>query len=161
MNEKSKEKDRNALESRDSSVRNGTEGKQDLTLRSKPHCPTGLRLPPSKDVTCFIPEDLALILSREAFEQLFGYAYSTTREVCCLGTVRQEGQRFRIERFYLVPQSGSLGHTELDQEAVAALVEELLAQGKREEAHSLRCWAHSCPAMGPCGEPGGITRLVR
>jgi len=104
-------------------------------------------MPPSKDVTGFIPEDLAVILSREAFEQLFGYAYSTSSEICCLGTVKQEGERFRIERLYLVPQSGSLGHTELDEEAVAALIEKLLAQGKGEEAHSLKCWAHSHPGM--------------
>jgi len=96
-------------------------------------------------LTCFIPESLAVILSRQAFEQLFGYAYGTTTEISCLGTVKHEGERFRIERFYLVPQLGSLGHTELDQEAVAALVEELLAQGKAEEARSITCWAHSHP----------------
>ena len=42
----------------------------------------------------------------------------------------QEGERFRVERFYLVPQTSSLGHTELDEGAVAALVEELMGQGK-------------------------------
>jgi len=107
--------------------------------------PTGLLLPPPKDVTCFIPEDLALVLSRSAFEQLFGCAYATTSGVCCLGTVKQEGERCRIERSYLVPQSGSAGHTELDAEAVAALVEERIAEGRAEEARSIKCWAHSRP----------------
>ena len=37
-------------------------------------------LPASEDVACFIPEDLAVILSRQAFEQLFGYTYSTAAE---------------------------------------------------------------------------------
>ena len=41
-----------------------------------------------------------------------------------------EGERFRVERFHLVPQTSSLGHTELDDEAVATLVEELLTQDK-------------------------------
>ena len=109
--------------------------------------PRGLRLQPIKPVTCSVPEGLAIILSREAFGQLFGWAYSTSTEISCLGTVKQEGERFRVERFYLVPQSGSAGHTELDEDAVAELVEELLAQGKGEEARSLKCWAHSHPGM--------------
>jgi len=147
MNEKPPEKNQKGLEACQSRERNENKGGLEPGLMLKPHWPTGLRLLTSKDVTCFIPEGLVVILSREAFEQLFGYAYSTTSEICCLGTVKQQGQRFRIDRFYLVPQSGSAGHTELDQEAVAALVEELMAQGKGEEAHSLRCWAHSHPGM--------------
>lgn len=115
--------------------------------KPEPSWPRGLPLSPGKDIACFIPENLAVILSREAFEQLFAYVYSTADEICCLGAVKREGERFRIERFYLVPQTGSLGHTELDQGAVAALVEALIAQGKAEEAHSLRCWAHSHPGM--------------
>jgi len=134
MNEKSREK--------------SCKGVSPAGPQSKPHWPLGLQLSARKDITCFIPEHLAVILSREAFEQLFSYAYSTTSEVCCLGTVKQEGERFRIERFYLVGQTGSSGHTELDQEALGGLVEELLAQGKGEEARSLRCWAHSHPGMG-------------
>jgi hypothetical protein len=130
--------------------RDQSDGKQflDQPLQRKPHWPLGLQLSGKKDMTCFIPEHLAVILSREAFEQLFSYTYSTSSEVCCLGTVKQQGERFRIERFYLVGQTGSSGHTELDQQALAALVEELLAQGKLEEARSLRCWAHSHPGMG-------------
>lgn len=126
MNEKSREKRHTPFEPRQ--TREGGRTRAGRDQNPMPHWPTGLRLPPAKDVTCFIPEGLAVILSREAFEQLFGYAYSITSEICCLGTVNQEGERFRIERFYLAPQSGSAGHTELDQEAVAALVEELLAQ---------------------------------
>jgi len=130
--------------------RDQSDGKQflDQPLQRKPHWPLGLQLSAKKDVTCFIPEHLAVILSREAFEQLFSYAYSTTSEICCLGTVKQEGERFRIERFHLVGQTGSSGHTELDQQALAVLVEELLTEGKSEEARSLRCWAHSHPGMG-------------
>jgi len=130
--------------------RDRSDGKQflDQPLQRKPHWPLGLQLSAKKDSTCFIPEHLAVILSREAFEQLFSYAYSTTSEICCLGTVKQQGERFRVERFHLVGQTGSSGHTELDQQALAALVEELLAQGKAEEAHSLKCWAHSHPGMG-------------
>ncbi len=150
MNEKSKEKDRNGLEPRGSSEGNERKRKQDPALRPKPHWPTGLQLLPSNDVTCFIPENPAVILSREAFQQLFSYAYSTSSEICCLGTVTQKGERFRIERFYLVGQTGRLGHTELNQGAVAALVEGL-AQGKGDEAHSLTGWAAA--GCGECRPP--------
>ena len=134
----------------EASLRDQRDGTQlpERPLQRKPHWPLGLQLSAKKDITCFIPEHLVVVLSPEAFEQLFSYAYSTTSEICCLGTVKQQGERFRIERFYLVGQTGSSGHTELDQEALAALVEELLAQGKLEEARSLRCWAHSHPGMG-------------
>lgn len=147
MGDKPQQKDRSGPEARQSGDNRDKGTEQAPTFKSKPRWPKGLLLPPTKEVTCFIPEGLAVVLSRQAFEQLFGYAYSTTNEICCLGTVKQEGERFRVERFYLVPQSGSVGHTELDQEALAGLVEELLAQGKAEEAHSLKCWAHSHPGM--------------
>ena len=140
MNRKSREKRHTPFGPRQTRERGRTEAGRDQ--RPKPQWPAGLLLPPSKDVACFIPRALAVVLSHQAFERLFGYAYSATSEICCLGTVKQVGERFRVERFYLVPQLGSLGHTELDEEAVAALVEELLAQDKGEEAHSVRCWAH-------------------
>lgn len=127
MNEKSRGKNHKGLQPCGSDQENGKKGKQFPTCSPKPLWPTGLQLPTKKDITCFIPEDLAVILSCGAFEQLFGYAYATTSEICCLGIVKQEGERFRIERFHLVPQSGSLGHTELAEDAVAALVEVLIA----------------------------------
>ena len=108
MSEKSREKSQHRLESSQSSNR---DEEPKLTPRTKPHWPSGLQPSAKKDMTCFIPEHLAVVLSQEAFEQLFAYAYSTTSEVCCLGTVKQEGERFRVERFYLVGQTGSSGMT--------------------------------------------------
>ena len=74
MNQKSREKEKNGLEALPSDEKRG---KREPASRLQPHWPIGLRLPSSEDVTCFIPEGLAVILSREAFEQVFGYAYST------------------------------------------------------------------------------------
>ena len=65
------------------------EGKQEPAHEPRPHWPTGLRLLPAKDITCFIPEHLAVIVSREAFEQLFAYAYSTTTYIALSGNVRR------------------------------------------------------------------------
>ena len=148
MNGKPRRENQNTLEDCPSGERSEERGKHAQASRPKPPWPAGLRLPRIKDVTCFILEDLAVILSRQAFEQLFAYTYSATSEICCLGTVKQEGERFRVERFHLIPQSGSAGHTELDQEALASLVEELIGQGRAEEARSLKCWAHSHPGIG-------------
>ena len=99
-------------------------------------------------MTCTVPRDLAVVLSPEAFTQLFGYAYATSLEISCLGVVRREGARFLIERFCLVKQQCSTGHTELDQEAIAAVVAQLCREGKSEELTALKCWAHSHPHLG-------------
>jgi hypothetical protein len=94
-----------------------------------------------------VPDDLRVVLTAEAFQQLFGYAYATDSEISCLGAVRREGNLFIVERFYLVNQTGSGAHTEMDDTALAELIEKLLADGKVEEARSIKCWAHSHPRM--------------
>jgi len=88
-----------------------------------------------------------VVLTAEAFQQLFGYAYAIDSEISCLGAVRREGNLFVVERFYLVNQTGSGAHTEMDDTALAELVEHLLAEGKAQEARSIKCWAHSHPRM--------------
>jgi len=109
--------------------------------------PQGIRLSEGKDQTCSIPGDLAIVLSQEAFTQLFGYAYATPLEISCLGVVKKDGPVFRIERFHLVRQTSSTGHTELDNEAVTALIEGLIGEGARDEVTRLKCWAHSHPGF--------------
>ncbi len=55
MNQKSREKEKSGLEARPSDEKRG---KREPARRAKPQWPTGLRLPPAKDVTCFIPKAL-------------------------------------------------------------------------------------------------------
>jgi len=98
-------------------------------------------------LTCSLPDVLRVILTREAFVQLFGYVYATDSEISCLGTVRRFDNLFVIERFYLLKQKGGSAHTELESDAVAELLEELIHKGEAEEARSLKCWAHSHPRM--------------
>ena len=109
--------------------------------------PLGIPLSAKERLAMSVASDLAVLLSRKAFEQLFAWAYATASEISCLGVVRREGNLLVVERFHLVKQTGSAAHTEMDADALATLVEELLAQGKAEEARSLRCWAHSHPGM--------------
>ena len=98
-------------------------------------------------LSCSIADDLQVMLTAEAFQQLSGYAYATRSEISCLGVVKKKGNLFVVERFYLVTQKGSSSHTEMAPEAIAELMEELLAKGKADEAKALKCWAHSHPSM--------------
>ncbi len=109
--------------------------------------PAGIRISDGKDTTVSVADNMAVILTAKAFEQLFGWVYSTSREISCLGSVLQEGSVFIIERFYLLKQSCSSVNTELDQAAVAELMESLINDGKKQEAQKIKCWAHSHPDM--------------
>jgi len=113
----------------------------------KPGWPVGLPISDGRKISVSIAEDLAVVLTQKAFEQLFGWAYSTSREISCLGSVTRDGNRFIIGQFYLLKQSGSFGGTELDQSAVGELIEQLITDGKSEQAQHVKCWAHSHPNM--------------
>ena len=92
--------------------------------------------------------EAAIILSPQAFEQLFAYAGVTKREISCLGTItRIDRFVFRIGKFYLIEQESGHANTEMKQEGIGKLVEKLLLNGKKEEATSIKCWAHSHPGM--------------
>jgi len=125
------------------------EEKPMVTVNAIPNWPTGFIISKNKNISVSVAEDLSVVLTKNAFEQLFGWAYSTAREISCLGAVSREGSRFIIEQFYLLKQSGSSASTELDQSAIAELMERLMAEGKREETRQIKCWAHSHPNMEP------------
>jgi len=114
-----------------------------------PSWPAGLMISRNERINVSINEDLAIILSQAAFEQLFGWAYSTSKEISCLGSVYRDGDRFFVDRFYLVRQSGCSVSTELNQSAVAELIEQLITEGNRDTAERIKCWAHSHPNMEP------------
>jgi len=109
--------------------------------------PKGIPIQAEGKLCMSLPSDLQVILSGEAFTQLFAYTYATNLEVSCLGSVVQERNAFRITRFHLLPQIGSVAHTELAPNAVAELIEKLIGEGKAADAHSIRAWAHSHPNM--------------
>jgi proteasome lid subunit RPN8/RPN11 len=107
--------------------------------------PSGIPIQAEGQFSVSVSEDLKVILTREAFAQLFGYVYATEMEVSCLGDVVQEGSVFKITKFYLLKQAGSPAHTEMLPEAVAELAESIHKTG---ETCQLRAWAHSHPGMG-------------
>jgi proteasome lid subunit RPN8/RPN11 len=117
-------------------------------LPAAPKWPAGIQFSTHRQPEVAIAKDLAVVVTHHAFEQLFGWSYATNREISCLGSIRRDGNRFIIEEFYLLKQTGSNVSTELDQTAMAELMEKLLAEGKHEEARSIKCWAHSHPGMG-------------
>ena len=114
----------------------------------RPEWPVGLPLSKPEKLSCFLPDDLKVILTAEAFQQLFAYAYATASEISCMGVVRREANTFIIERFHLVKQEGGMAHTEMDPNALGELVEQLMAGDKMQDAQALKCWAHSHPGMG-------------
>ena len=113
-----------------------------------PKWPVGLQFSKTETMAVSVAKDLAVVLTHHAFEQLFGWAYATGREISCLGSVKCDGNTFVIDEFYLLKQSGSATSTELDETAIAELIEKLLAEGKPGQAHAIKCWAHSHPGMG-------------
>ena len=113
-----------------------------------PKWPPGLQFSKTETLAVSVAKDLAVVLTHYAFEQLFGWAYATGREISCLGSVKCDGNTFVITEFYLLKQSGSATSTELDETAIAELIEKLLAEGKPGQAHAIKCWAHSHPGMG-------------
>jgi len=125
------------------------EEKTMVTVNAIPNWPTGFIISKKENISVSVADDLSVILTKGAFEQLFGWAYSTSREISCLGCVKRDGNRFTIEHFFLLKQSGSSVSTELDQTGMAELVEQLIAEGKREETGRIKCWAHSHPNMEP------------
>ena len=109
----------------------------------------GVGLPVSQqNPKCQLRCEVAVVLSQQAFGQLFAYAHLADGEMSCLGVVRREAPGlFLVQKFYLVEQSSSSAHTEMEPEAVGKLVEGLLAEGKAAEARAIKCWAHSHPGM--------------
>ena len=124
--------------------------KEDLVkqLPKVPTWPTGLRFSKGERMEISVAKDLAVVLTHHAFEQLFGWAYSTNREISCLGSIRRDGNIFIVEQMHLLKQTCSSVSTEIDETAIASLLEKLIAEGKSQEAHSIKCWAHSHPGMG-------------
>jgi len=118
-----------------------------ITHNAAPDWPAGIVVSKKESIGVSISKDLAVILTDNAFEQLFGWAYSTPREISCLGSVSRDGNRFIIEKFYLLKQSGTSASTELDELAIASFLEQLIAEGRKEEASRIKCWAHSHPNM--------------
>jgi len=124
-----------------------TQEKPKTIINKIPNWPLGLSLPSSEKLSVSVAEDLAIVLTKDAFEQLVGWAYSTSKEISCLGSVHRNGNRFFIDKFYLLKQSGSSASTDLDQDAIAELIDQLLADGKADEAIRINSWAHRHPNM--------------
>ena len=122
------------------------------TINKVPDWPIGLSIPSSEKLSVSVAEDLAVVLTKDAFEQLFGWAYSTSKEISCLGSVHRNGNRFFIDKFYLLRQSGSSACTELDQDAIAELMEQLLAEGKADELNASNAGRTAIQTWRPFGQ---------
>jgi hypothetical protein len=89
MNERPRKGNQTGPEALHSDESDGKRGKEAHARIGRPRWPAGLQLSAKEDITCFIPGNLGVILSWEAFEQLFAYAYSTTTYIALAGNVRR------------------------------------------------------------------------
>ena len=112
---------------------------------SKQESTLGIPLGPAKQIQVTLPADLFIVISRNAFGQLFGYAQATQLEVSLLGIVDRDGSTFTVREFFLVPQSGATSHTETDPAAIGELIERMIDEGRADDVRKIRCWAHSHP----------------
>ena len=124
--------------------------------------PRGLTISDESRLSISVANDLAILMTTHAFQQLFGWAYSTSREISCLGSIRREGNVFVVEEFYMLEQSSSSASTEINEEAIAKFMEQLLAEGRMDQMAKIKCWAHSHPGMGVfwSGTDGDTCRLL-
>lgn len=63
-----------------------------------PQRPPRIRLGLNKQTQVTLPADLAIVISRKAFSQLFGYAEATQLEVSLLGVVDRDASTFTKAR---------------------------------------------------------------
>ncbi len=124
----------------------GEEGKKEQ-VEEKSRLENAVPFRSSGKISVSLYGEPAVLLSSKAFTQLFAYASATSFEISCLGAVKREGDIFVVEEFFLVEQTGSFAHTEIDEEALASLFERLRKEGREEAVRSLRCWAHTHPGM--------------
>ena len=116
----------------------------------QPRNQPGPRLNEAHQLECTLPDDLMVIAGQRAIGKLFGYAYATDIEVSCLGLVERQGNTFTITDLFLLNQEGTGCHTNLDQNAIGQLVEQLIAAGRKEDTAKIRCWCHSHPGNMGC-----------
>ncbi len=112
-----------------------------------------LRLPINKpDLTTtykLTGGDLEIVLSTNALLQIRSYMEAKPDvEICLLAPVEREGMTFSIPHFYILDQQGFPSHTEIDEEASAKLILQLIEEGKEDEVDRLKCWFHTHPNMG-------------
>lgn len=111
-----------------------------------------LRLPINKpDITTTykLTGDLEIVLSTNALLQIRSYMEAKPDvEICLLAPVDREEMIFSIPHFYILEQEGFPAHTEIDEEATAKLIMQLIEDGKEDEVDKLKCWFHTHPKMG-------------
>ena len=117
-------------------------------LLEKSILPSGLSLSNQKEIEVGLHEEIKVIFEQESFTKLFGYAYSTDREICCLGEVERNGLIFRIGKLHLIQQDSTGCSVKLDEESLGKFMEDMIASGQNDALRRMKCWCHSHPRMG-------------
>ena len=89
---------------------------------------------------------LEIVLSTNALLQIRSYMEAKPdTEICLLAPVEREEMTFSIPHFYILDQIGFSAHTEIEEEAVAKLILQLIEGGREGEVDRLKCWFHTHP----------------
>jgi hypothetical protein len=101
-------------------------------------------------IECLFERPRAVLISREAYARMWHFVDIAEDEVGWLGTVeRLQNGGFMIEEVFLLQQEVSSAQTEISEEGVALLAEELFTRPDGLElVNKLRFWGHSHVMMG-------------
>lgn len=106
----------------------------------------------------FIDDDPPMVyMTRDAFSRMWHFVDIADEEVGWLGTVRLTPYgNFLIEEVFLLEQEVSAAQTEISEDGIAKLVQELIEtrQDGVDVANAIRFWGHSHVRMGtsPSGQ---------
>ena len=92
--------------------------------------------------------DFEISLSALAYAQVIGYLTSTACEVSCFGLVKRKNNTFYIRELFVPKQEGSGAETNIDNAALAQLVNQLIKDGRADDVDDLKVWLHSHPNLG-------------
>ena len=99
----------------------------------------------STEIISYIP---VVYVTEDAIEDMYILIDEAVGEIAWLGAVEKIGSDYLINKIYLIKQSVSAAHADLDNAAYAALVSEVLSgPGGTEEANKIAFWGHSHATM--------------
>ncbi|MHA1169636.1 MAG: hypothetical protein ACTSRU_17550 [Candidatus Hodarchaeales archaeon] len=83
---------------------------------------------------------VSIVMSKDIYQKLMYYVMATTDEISGLGICAWDNESIRVEEIFLLKQENTSASTELDDEEVSKLMNQLIRNGK--DVSGLRFWWH-------------------
>lgn len=94
----------------------------------------------------FIPNPYRLRINYKPYTKLWHWIQAAEGEVSGLGVVKKDGNDLIVKDVFLLDQTCSAGHTDLDEEALTNFLYDLAVKGKDPSEYNF--WWHSHAHMG-------------